>query len=191
MNLPNQITIARICFIPVFMIVFLYPFQWGAVSLFGTEVPVHHLVAALIYAFAALTDWVDGYIARSRNLVSNFGKFLDPLADKLLVTAALLSLIELDLLPAWMAVIILTREFAVTGMRLVAAADGTVIAASSLGKWKTVFQMVAIFFLMVHNAPFESIGIPFADFLMWMAVLLTIVSGIDYFWKNKHVFKDA
>ncbi|EZH67308.1 CDP-diacylglycerol--glycerol-3-phosphate 3-phosphatidyltransferase [Bacillaceae bacterium JMAK1] len=191
MNLPNQITLARIAFIPIFMFVFLYPFDWGTVSVFNSDIPVHHLVAALIYAIAALTDWVDGYIARSRNLISNFGKFLDPLADKLLVTAALLSLIELDMLPAWMAVVILTREFAVTGMRLVAAADGTVIAASPLGKWKTVFQMVAIFFLMVHNAPFEGMGFPLADLLMWIAVILTIVSGIDYFWKNKHIFKDA
>ncbi|MBB6449244.1 CDP-diacylglycerol--glycerol-3-phosphate 3-phosphatidyltransferase [Geomicrobium halophilum] len=191
MNLPNQITLIRIGFIPIFMVIFLYPFQWGTLDLAGAEVPMNHAVAGLLFAVAAATDWVDGYIARSRNLISNFGKFLDPLADKLLVTAALLSLIELALLPAWMGVIILTREFAVTGMRLVAAADGTVIAASGLGKWKTVFQMVAIFFLIVHNVPFDELGLPVATMLMWIAVILTVLSGIDYFVKNKHVFNDA
>nr|WP_221434244.1 CDP-diacylglycerol--glycerol-3-phosphate 3-phosphatidyltransferase [Geomicrobium halophilum] len=189
--MPNQITLIRIGFIPIFMVIFLYPFQWGTLDLAGAEVPMNHAVAGLLFAVAAATDWVDGYIARSRNLISNFGKFLDPLADKLLVTAALLSLIELALLPAWMGVIILTREFAVTGMRLVAAADGTVIAASGLGKWKTVFQMVAIFFLIVHNVPFDELGLPVATMLMWIAVILTVLSGIDYFVKNKHVFNDA
>ncbi|SDI95240.1 CDP-diacylglycerol--glycerol-3-phosphate 3-phosphatidyltransferase [Natribacillus halophilus] len=191
MNLPNQITLIRIGFIPIFMLIFLYPFQWGSLDILGTEVPVNHAVAGMVFAVAAGTDWLDGAIARNRNLISNFGKFLDPLADKLLVTAALLSLIELDLLPAWMAVIILSREFAVTGMRLVAAADGAVIAASPLGKWKTVFQMLAIFFLIVHNAPFTGFGWPIAMILMWVAVILTVISGIDYFVKNKHVLKDA
>ncbi|QQK80187.1 CDP-diacylglycerol--glycerol-3-phosphate 3-phosphatidyltransferase [Salicibibacter cibi] len=192
MNLPNQITIARIGFIPIFMLIFLYPFQWGPpIDVFGTQVPVNHAVAGIVFAIAAGTDWLDGYIARSRNLISNFGKFLDPLADKLLVTAALLSLIEIGFLPAWMAVVILSREFAVTGMRLVAAAEGKVIAASPLGKGKTLFQMLAIFFLMVHNAPFDAFGLPVATILIWIALFLTVISGIDYFVKNKHVFNDA
>ncbi|WP_100399295.1 CDP-diacylglycerol--glycerol-3-phosphate 3-phosphatidyltransferase [Bacillus sp. FJAT-44742] len=187
MNLPNKITIGRIFLIPLFMVVLLVPMDWGEVSIAGSTLPFTHLIGAVIFVVAAGTDWLDGYFARKYELVTNFGKFLDPLADKLLVTAALISLVELQLLPAWMAIVILSREFAVTGVRLVAAAEGEVIAASSLGKWKTVFQMVAITALLIHNVPFAAAGIPFAMITMWIAVILTLISGWDYLVKNKHV----
>lgn len=165
--------------------------EFGNLSLLGTVVPVSHFIAAIIFIIAAATDWLDGYYARKYKLVTNLGKFLDPLADKLLITAALISLVELQMAPAWMVIVILSREFAVTGVRLVAAADGSVIAASPLGKIKTVFQIIAISALMLHNFPFEPIGIPFAMLMLWVATILTIVSGIDYFMKNKHIFLKA
>ncbi|MDE5412897.1 MAG: CDP-diacylglycerol--glycerol-3-phosphate 3-phosphatidyltransferase [Bacillaceae bacterium] len=191
MNVPNQITISRICLIPIFMIFLIVPMEFGNLSLLGTVVPVSHFIAAIIFIIAAATDWLDGYYARKYKLVTNLGKFLDPLADKLLITAALISLVELQMAPAWMVIVILSREFAVTGVRLVAAADGSVIAASPLGKIKTVFQIIAISALMLHNFPFEPIGIPFAMLMLWVATILTIVSGIDYFMKNKHIFLKA
>lgn len=173
------------------MVLMLVPFSFGNWNFQGTVLPFTHLAGAILFILAAATDWLDGYIARKQNLVSNFGKFLDPLADKLLVTAALLSLIEIGILPAWMAIVILSREFAVTGMRLVAASDGQVIAASGIAKWKTVFQMAALAILLLHNVPFETWNIPLGMILMWIAVLLTIISGIDYFVKNKHIFRHS
>lgn len=187
MNIPNQITISRIFLIPVFMIFLLIPFAWGEVQLLGADIPVSHLIAALIFIIAAATDWLDGYYARKHNLVTNMGKFLDPLADKLLITAALISLVGLDMFPAWAAILILSREFAVTGLRLVASGEGQVIAASKWGKWKTVSQIVAASALMLHNILFELIAVPFATIMIYVAVILTLISGIDYFIKNKHV----
>ncbi|WP_209122319.1 CDP-diacylglycerol--glycerol-3-phosphate 3-phosphatidyltransferase [Alkalihalobacillus sp. BA299] len=191
MNVPNQITISRICLIPIFMIFLIVPMDLGTIKILGTIIPVSHFIAALIFIIAAATDWLDGYYARKYKLVTNLGKFLDPLADKLLITAALISLVELQLAPAWMVIVILSREFAVTGVRLVAAADGSVIAASPLGKLKTVFQIIAISTLMLHNFPFAPLGFPFAKLMLWIATILTIISGIDYFMKNKHIFLKA
>ncbi|MDA3130548.1 CDP-diacylglycerol--glycerol-3-phosphate 3-phosphatidyltransferase [Aliibacillus thermotolerans] len=188
MNLPNKITLARIFLIPLFMIFMFVPFPLDDLSVGGVTIPLAHLIGAIIFLIAAGTDWLDGYYARKYHLVTNFGKFLDPLADKLLVTAAFLSLVEWNVVPAWMVIIILSREFAVTGIRLVAAADGEVIAASPLGKWKTIFQMLAIIVLLFYNIPFAFIGWPIGMILLWIAVILTIISGIDYFIKNKHVF---
>lgn len=187
MNLPNKITLARIALIPLFVFFMLIPPWLGMVGSGTFSIPVSHIIGGIIFIVAAATDWLDGYIARKRQLITSFGKFLDPLADKLLVTAALLVLIDLQLLPSWMGIVILSREFAVTGIRLVAAAEGDVIAASGLGKWKTVFQMAAITVLLFHNLPFSLIGLPVGMGLMWIAVLLTIVSGVDYFMKNRHV----
>ncbi|EIT85149.1 CDP-diacylglycerol--glycerol-3-phosphate 3-phosphatidyltransferase [Fictibacillus macauensis ZFHKF-1] len=187
MNLPNKITISRILLIPVFMIVLLAPFHWGTVHILGASLPVTQLVAAIIFIIASCTDWVDGYYARKLNLVTNFGKFLDPLADKLLVTAAFVALVEIGYAPAWMVIIILSREFAVTGIRLVAAAEGAIIAASNLGKIKTWIQIVAISALLLNNMPFVWIQIPFAQIALWLATAITLYSGWEYFIKNKEV----
>ena len=124
-------------------------------------------------------------------MVTNLGKFLDPLADKLLVSAALIALVELGLAPAWAAIVIISREFAVTGLRLVLAGGGEVVAANMLGKIKTWAQIVAISALLLHNLPFELISIPFATIALWVAVIFTIVSGWDYFAKNKSVFANS
>lgn len=170
------------------MIFLLVPLpSLGNIDFFGTEMPLAHFIAALLFILAAATDWLDGYFARKLQLITDFGKFLDPLADKLLITAALISLVELNMLYAWMAIVIISREFAVTGLRLIAASNGKVIAASNLGKLKTVSQIVAISAIMLHNWPFQPISFPFHMIAMWIATILTIISGIDYFQKNKHI----
>lgn len=189
MNLPNKITLARIFLVPIIMVFLLIKFNFGKIIIAGEVVTYNELIATLIFIIAASTDGLDGYIARKWKLVTNLGKFLDPLADKLLVTAALISLVEMQRLAAWIAIVIISREFAVTGLRLVAAADGTVIAASKLGKIKTIIQIIAIVLLMLNNFPFSFIDLPVDQFMVLLAVVITIVSGVDYFIKNKHVIR--
>ncbi|MFN2746297.1 MULTISPECIES: CDP-diacylglycerol--glycerol-3-phosphate 3-phosphatidyltransferase [Bacillus] len=190
-NLPNKITLSRIALIPIFMIIMLVPFPWGSISFGSESIPVAHLVGALLFIFASVTDWVDGYYARKLNLVTNFGKFLDPLADKLLVSSALIILVQYHLAPAWMAIIIISREFAVTGLRLVLAGTGEVVAANMLGKVKTWAQIIAISALLLHNLPFELVSFPFGSLALWVAVFFTVVSGWDYFAKNWDALKTS
>jgi CDP-diacylglycerol---glycerol-3-phosphate 3-phosphatidyltransferase len=191
MNVPNKITISRILLIPLFLIIMLVPFDWGTVHLLGADLPVTHLVGALIFIFASSTDWVDGYYARKYDLVTNMGKFLDPLADKLLVSAALVVLVDLGYAASWIVITIISREFAVTGLRLLLVEGGEVVAANMLGKIKTWAQIVAISALLLHNIIFELIGFPFDDVTLWIALIFTIWSGWDYFAKNSHVFKNS
>lgn len=191
LNLPNKITISRILLIPIFLIFMLVPFGFGDLYLINDSIPISHLIGALIFIIASTTDWIDGHLARKHNLVTNLGKFLDPLADKLLVSAALITLVELQLAPSWMVIVIISREFAVTGLRLVAAGEGVVLAAGQMGKLKTVFQIIAISALLLHNVPFTGFGILLGDITLWIAVILTIVSGWDYFAKNMQVFKNS
>jgi CDP-diacylglycerol--glycerol-3-phosphate 3-phosphatidyltransferase len=189
MNLANKITLVRIVLVPIIMLFLLVRFDWGEITFAEVTITYSEIIATLIFIIAASTDGLDGYIARKKKLVTNLGKFLDPLADKLLITAALISLVERGGVEAWMAIVIISREFAVTGLRLVAAADGQVIAASKLGKLKTIIQIVAICAVMLNNFPFGTVGIPFDIFAMWVAVIITIVSGVDYFVKNKKVIQ--
>lgn len=191
MNIPNKITVSRICLIPLFMIVIMFDFGWGNMTFFGAEMPVHHFVGAMIFIVASVTDWIDGYYARKYNLVTNFGKFLDPLADKLLVSAALILLVELQLAPAWIVIIIISREFAVTGLRLILAGEGEVVAANQLGKIKTWAQIVAISALLLHNTIFTMMGIPFDKIALYVALFFTIWSGWDYFYLNRRVLLDS
>ena len=191
MNLANKLTMIRIFLVPVFL-----------VFITVREIPYGSIIATIVFVIASLTDQLDGHIARSRNQITNFGKFMDPLADKLLVTAALVSLVELKLVAGWAVVVILAREFAVSGLRTLAASDGIVIAASWWGKIKTVTQMIAILLLLLKaNINTSASAISFVnnnsflkgfftyvpETIMFIAVLITIVSGIDYFIKNKHV----
>jgi CDP-diacylglycerol--glycerol-3-phosphate 3-phosphatidyltransferase len=192
-NLPNKITLARICLIPLMMICLLVefdfypgPLQWESFSL-----PFNQLLAAFIFIVAASTDGIDGYLARKHNMVTNLGKLLDPLADKLLVTAVLISLVEMGKLDSWVAVVIVSREFAVTGLRQIALLDGSVVAASNWGKLKTVIQIVAIVALLINNFPFVFMGIPFDQISIWAAAFITIYSGYDYFVKNKHLLRSS
>ncbi|MFB4167425.1 CDP-diacylglycerol--glycerol-3-phosphate 3-phosphatidyltransferase [Virgibacillus sp. JSM 102003] len=191
MNIPNKITLSRIFLIPIFIILLSVPFNWGVWNIGESSLPVSHLAAAILFIVASTTDWVDGYYARKYNLVTNLGKFLDPLADKLLVATALILLVELGLAPAWVTIIIISREFAITGLRLVAAGEGVVLAAGSMGKLKTVTQMIAIAALLLHNFPFSYMGLPFATIMLYVALFFTILSGYDYFVKNWHVMRDS
>ena len=184
MNLPNKITVARICLIPVYMIVLMCGnyFNWQYFA----------FISAIVFAVASLTDGIDGHIARSRGLVTDFGKFLDPLADKLLVSAALICFIQLDWIPAYMAFIIIAREFIITGLRTIAAAKGIVMAAIMTGKVKTVIQIIAILCTMLFSGMTQTIcGYPAIGFVtMAVSTLFTIYSGIEYMAKNWNLVKD-
>lgn len=178
MNLANRLTLARILLVPIFMVFLL------------TRIPGGRFLAAAVFILAASTDGLDGYIARRRQQVTKFGKFIDPLADKLLITASLVCLVELKLVPAWIAILIISREFAVTGLRTLAVGENIIIAASKLGKIKTISQVVAVSILLLVGLP-----IPYLDLLgqiaLYFAVLMTIWSGVDYFLKARKVLERA
>jgi CDP-diacylglycerol---glycerol-3-phosphate 3-phosphatidyltransferase len=191
MNIPNQITVSRVIMIPIFVIFMLIDFGWGDVTFLGATIPVGHLAGAIIFILASVTDFIDGYYARKYNLVTNMGKFLDPLADKLLVAAALIILVDLGYAPAWVVIVILSREFAVTGLRAILAQGGEVVAAKQLGKIKMWTQIVAISALLLHNVFFEMFSIPFATIMLYVAMFFTIWSGWDYFYANRRVLLDS
>ena len=191
MNIPNKITVSRILLIPIFVIVMMFDFNLGTMKLLGAELPIHQFIGALIFIIASATDWVDGYYARKYNLVTNMGKFLDPLADKLLVSAAFILLVQMELAPAWVVIIIISREFAVTGLRLILAGQGEVVAANQLGKIKTWAQIVAISALLLNNTIFTLIGVPFDDIMLYVALIFTIWSGWDYFYLNRKVLLES
>lgn len=176
MNLPNKLTMFRVILIPFFVLFMLVDIT-----------SVDKWIALAIFIIASLTDLLDGKIARKYNLVTNFGKFMDPLADKLLVCSALICLVAMDRIPAWMVIVIIAREFIISGFRLIASDNGVVIAASYWGKFKTTFQMVMICLLI---ADIEVIAV-ITTVIMWIAVLLTIISLIDYLVKNKDVMKET
>ena len=178
MNLPNKLTIFRVILIPFFVIaLLLQPNNF-----------TFRIVADAIFIVASLTDMLDGKIARKYNLATNFGKFMDPLADKLLVCSAMICLVELNQLPAWVCIVIIAREFIISGFRLIASDNGIVIAASYWGKFKTVFQMsmVIVMIVALNNTVLTLIG----DILMYIALALTVISLIDYVAKNKDVLKE-
>lgn len=186
-NLPNILTLLRIALIPVLAVLLLSPSKEAA------------FWAAAVFAVASVTDWLDGYLARRMEIVTTFGKFLDPIADKMIVMAALVMILPYQRVPAWMVLVILGREIIITGLRGLASTEGIVIPASNLGKFKTIFQIVAILGLLLHydyhwffsiNHPYlyvnmHNIGI----FYLWIAVILTIWSGVDYLWKFVRVFE--
>ena len=189
MNLANKLTLMRIVLVPIFLI-----------FIATKGIPYGSTIATCIFILASITDKLDGYIARSRNQITNFGKFMDPLADKLLVTAALISLVELHVVPAWAAVIIIAREFAVSGLRSIAAAQGKVIAASWWGKIKTVIQIIALILMLlqinirdsgyltkfVANSQFwKGFFSAVPQIMLMAAVIITIISGYEYFKNNK------
>ncbi len=176
MNLPNKLTITRMCMVPLFMIALMM------------NTPASRLIATVIFALASLTDMLDGQIARKYNMVTNFGKLMDPLADKVLTAAAMICLVELGDLAAWIAVVIIFREYLITGLRSVAASENIVVAANIWGKVKTVCQMIALMLLMVKPQIVDLCGINIGLWLMYVAVALTIYSGLDYVLKlNKQI----
>lgn len=167
-NLPNMLSLFRVILVPVILVFLTLRGQLGYVM----GLNVGDCIAAVVFIIASITDAVDGYIARKRNIITNLGKFIDPLADKILVIAVLTALVELHRFPAWMVVVIISREFIVSGLRMVAASEGVVIAASKGGKPKTVTQIIGIILLLFN--------IPGAMAVMWLAVILTVWSGIEY-----------
>ncbi|WP_311482074.1 CDP-diacylglycerol--glycerol-3-phosphate 3-phosphatidyltransferase [uncultured Anaerococcus sp.] len=170
MNIANKVTMVRLVMIPIFVLAFYY---------YGTSFNI----AAIIFMVASLTDALDGYLARSRNLITNFGKFVDPLVDKVLTMAAFIVLVEAGIIPAWAVIIIISRELIITGFRTLAADMGITIAASMWGKAKTTSQMISLVLLLLHNDVLNKFGI----YVFYLAVILTLISGLDYIIKNKKV----
>ncbi|MCO7125936.1 CDP-diacylglycerol--glycerol-3-phosphate 3-phosphatidyltransferase [Sporolactobacillus shoreicorticis] len=187
MNIANKLTVARMIMIPLFLVLLLAPIPLGVLGGESYRLPVSQLLAAIIFVLASFTDWLDGQLARKYHLITNFGKLLDPLADKLLVMSAFVAFVGLGRMASWLVILILAREFAVTGLRLVAVEEGEVIAASKIAKWKTFSQMVAIILFLFNNVPFGLNGFPLDQIILWIAVILTVLSGIDYFYKNRQI----
>lgn len=177
MNLPNKLTILRVAMIPFFVLFMLFPVMGEA----------DKWIALVLFIVASLTDMLDGHIARKYNLITNFGKFIDPLADKLLVCSALICLVELGRIASWIVIVIIAREFIISGFRLIASDNGVVIAASYWGKFKTTFQMIMICLMIANLEPLQL----FTDIVMWIALILTVVSLMDYLIKNKEVMKET
>ena len=192
MNLPNQLTMLRLILAFVFLAV-----------LSVSEFPSSSTIALFVFVVAAISDFLDGYLARKNNQVTNFGKLMDPLADKILMCAGFVMLITLRHIPAWIVVVILSREFLVTGLRLLASAEGKVLAAESLGKYKTIFQIVTVIYFLLMEASGEKLFAwikPLFQFpltgpkscgtaLIWISLILTIVSGFSYVWKNRTLLR--
>ena len=174
MNTPNKLTIARMIIVP-FLVIFLLT-GWGGEA--------NRYISLTLFVVASVTDWFDGYLARKNNLVTNFGKFMDPLADKLLVCSAMICMIDLKRLPAWFVIIIIAREFIISGFRLIAAENGIVIAADYWGKFKTASQMIMIILLILH---FDGIFVILEQIFIWLSLALTIISLITYIWQNRTV----
>lgn len=192
MNLPNKLTLLRILLIPFFMVVLLYPSDWGQLTLLESTILYHYLLGAVIFAMASFTDWIDGYLARKQNLVTNFGAFADPVADKMLTMTAFIVLVELNLAPAWVVSLIVMRELAVTGLRLIVVeTGGKVLSAAMPGKIKTTTQMLAILFLLLDDFPLAWTGLPLGTIVLYIALFFTVYSGVDYFWNARHIFKDS
>ena len=174
MNTPNKLTIARMIIVP-FLVIFLLT-GWGGEA--------NRYISLTLFVVASVTDWFDGYLARKNNLVTNFGKFMDPLADKLLVCSAMICMIDLKRLPAWFVIIVIAREFIISGFRLIAAENGIVIAANYWGKFKTASQMIMIILLILH---FDGIFVILEQIFIWLSLALTIISLITYIWQNRTV----
>ncbi|WP_125766892.1 CDP-diacylglycerol--glycerol-3-phosphate 3-phosphatidyltransferase [Lapidilactobacillus wuchangensis] len=192
MNLPNKLTVFRIILIPIFMLLLAITWPWGQLTVGGAVIPIQQLIAAIVFIVASLTDMLDGKIARKNHLVTNFGKFADPLADKMLVMTAFIFLVALGKAPAWVVAIIVCRELAVTGLRLlIVEQNGQVMAAAMPGKIKTTTQMLSIIFLLLNDIFFAAIHFPIGLVLLYICLFFTIYSGADYFIQNRQVFKDT
>ena len=196
MNLPNKLTTIRLLSVPLFIIVYLIPYQ----SL-GIEIPVFDVLSKslslldiilfLIFALSALTDYLDGYIARKQHLITTFGKFIDPIADKLIVNTTLLLLASTHDIHIIIPIIMISRDIIVDAIRLVASQKNVVLAASYLGKAKTMTQMIAICLLLLNNIVFAGLHIPMDQIMIWLATLISFVSGVDYFMKNRQYIMES
>lgn len=186
MNLPNKLTLFRMLLIPVIILVYLFPYEAVGIvpytfDIGGIELSVINIIALIIYVVAALTDALDGNIARSRNLITTFGKFADPIADKLLTTTMFLLFVSEGLIPVVPVIIMIARDTFVDGCRMMAASNGKVVAAGMMGKLKTVFQMVTVALVLLNNLPFALFNLPVSEIMLWLSALVSFVSGVQYF----------
>lgn len=196
MNLPNKLTIARVLLVPLLIIIYVFPYD-----LTGITIPVYHvletdislinIIILVIFVVASITDYFDGKIARSKKLITTFGKFADPIADKLLINTIFLLLAGSDKISIIIPIIMISRDTVVDAIKMSAASKQVVVAASKLGKLKTVSQMIALGFLLVNNFPFSPLGIDVATFLAWVAAVISVISGIDYFIKNQKMLMET
>lgn len=186
MNLPNKLTLFRIFLIPVIILVYLFPYEAFGIApavfkIAGVQLSIINLIALIIYVVAALTDALDGNIARKHNLITTFGKFADPIADKLLTTTMFLLFVAQGIIPVIPVIIMIARDTFVDGCRMMAANNGKVVAAGMMGKLKTVFQMVTVALILLNNLPFALLNFPMSDILLWLSALVSFVSGVQYF----------
>ena len=186
MNLPNRLTIFRIILIPIVVLVYLFPYaqfgiEPGVLTIGGVDLSIINLICLIIYLAAAITDYFDGQIARKRNLQTTFGKFADPIADKMLTTTMFLMFSSRGLIPVVPVIIMVCRDIVVDGCRMIAASNGKVVAAQMLGKLKTVLQMVSIALVLLNNLPFEIWGLPVTDIMIWFSAFVSFASGVSYF----------
>lgn len=191
MNLPNKLTLFRIFLVPILMLVWLFPYasfgiSFGVINVGFLTISYKNIILLTIFVIASITDFLDGNIARKKNLVTTFGKFADPIADKLLVNTCFIIFAYEKVVPVVPVILMLSRDIIVDCCRMIAAQNGVVVAAGFLGKMKTVLQMLAIIFVFLNNIPFELWGIPFSDLLVWFATLISITSGYSYFAKMKN-----
>ena len=195
MNLPNKLTLFRILLVPILVIVWLFPYHLFNVEFISFDIgPVSlsmlNLIVLFIFCVGSITDFLDGNIARKKNLVTTFGKFMDPIADKLLVNVTLIILCYKGLVPVLPVILMLSRDTVVDGCRMIASQNGVVVAAGILGKTKTVLQMIAIILSIINNLPFEIWGLPVSTLLIWFASFVSVLSGYTYFSKLKsYIFK--
>lgn len=196
MNLPNKLTTIRLLFVPLFVIIYIIPYQTLGITIptfdvLKTQLSVLDIVLCLIFSVAAITDYFDGYLARKNNLVTTFGKFVDPIADKLIVNTALLLLASSNDISIVIPIIMISRDTIVDAIRLVASQKNVVLAASFLGKAKTMTQMIAIVLLLLNNVGFAALGIPLDQIMILLATLISIGSGVEYFVKNRQYITES
>ena len=194
MNLPNKLTTVRLVSVPLFVIIYLIPYQSLGISMptfdiLSTQLSLLDIILFVIFGLSALTDYLDGYLARKNNLVTTFGKFIDPIADKLIVNTALLA--SSNHITIVIPIIMIARDTIVDAIRLVASQKNVVLAASLLGKAKTMTQMLAIAILLLNNVIFSAIGIPMDQIMIWLATMISVISGIDYFMKNRQYIMES
>lgn len=196
MNLPNKLTIIRLIFVPLFILVYLIPYQMlgfhiPTFNILSTQLSLLDIILFVIFFVAAFTDFLDGHLARKEKMVTTFGKFMDPIADKLIVNTVLILLAYSGDISVLIPIIMIARDTFVDGIRLVASQNQVVLAASYLGKAKTMIQMIAIGILLLHNVIFEMMGIPMDQIMIWLATMISVVSGVDYFIKNSQYILES
>ena len=196
MNLPNKLTVIRVLLVPLLILVYMFPYDTTGINvpvyhILDTDISLVNIIILVIFIVASITDYFDGRIARSKKLITTFGKFADPIADKLLVNTIFLLLASDGKINAIIPIIMISRDTIVDAIKMSAASKQVVVAASKLGKLKTVSQMIALCFLLVNNFPFSVLGIDLATILAWIATVISVISGIDYFIKNREMLMET